>query len=279
MSADTVSPLFPDRPIRPLPRRRIRERLTPEAAARIDYPVDLETTTPVIPYPPYSPRPNDTEVLTEPSHNQPGDAGPQTGRLSGSGRGYDDLAGTTRRNVVPRPVSEVPGRVARVPLNHDFARHMSAQAPRSAGSSIDGDPFENTLETPNNKKKRKALPGSHGTHHIVHTVESRAAGLQVGEGPGESSSPSSSAYYHGVGGFAGGSQNVSGPGRGRYGRVRNGRSPLRTLSDSMGNWAGRNGNQRGFPWPSDSGTSSTTVADSLAHHLRPRSLIRGSGSN
>lgn len=254
MSEDTVSPLFPDRPIRPLPKRRIRERLTPEAAARIDYPLEIETTTPVIPYPPYSSRPTDTGVSIEASHNRPRDTGLEIRRSSGSGPGYNDFTGTTRRDVVPRSLPGALGRVARVPLNHEFARHMNAQAPRSASSSIDGEPFENTLETPNNKKKRKALPGSHGTHHIVHTVESRAAGLQGAEGLGESSSPSSAPYYHGTGGFTGFSHNVSGPGRGRYGRVRNGRSPLRTVSDTMGNWAQRNGNQRGSPWPLDSGT-------------------------
>lgn len=251
MSADTVSSLFPDRPIRPLPKRRIRERLTPDVAARIDYPVVLQSTTPVFLYPPYNARDEDAESSAHTSRNRLAEPRAQTGRRSGFGHGNDEPEAGSRRNTVTRPMS------VRVPPKQDYSRHIKPQAPPSATSSVDGyydEPFDNIIETPNNKKKRKvpttgdtALNGSHGTHHVNHGVESPGPLVQSVEGPGELSSPMSSTYY-GNGGFAPGNHNVSGPGRGRYGRVRNGRSPLRTLSDSSGNWAGRNGKLRPSPW-------------------------------
>jgi hypothetical protein len=43
--------------------------------------------------------------------------------------------------------------------------------------------------------------------------------------------------YYSTGGSPLTSQGISGPGRGRYGRVRSARSPLGTLSDGSNNWS------------------------------------------
>ena len=51
MSADTTSSLFPDRPIRPLPKRRLRERLSPQVADSIQYPPAPQALTPLFSYP------------------------------------------------------------------------------------------------------------------------------------------------------------------------------------------------------------------------------------
>ena len=54
MSPDTASSLFPDRPIRPLPKRRLREKLSPEIADTIKYPPSTHEATPLFYYPPYT---------------------------------------------------------------------------------------------------------------------------------------------------------------------------------------------------------------------------------
>ena len=54
MSPDTVSSLFPERPIRPLPKRRLRERLSPEVADAIKYPASTLDNVPLFYYPPYT---------------------------------------------------------------------------------------------------------------------------------------------------------------------------------------------------------------------------------
>ena len=48
---DTTSPVYPGRPIRPMPKRRIRDRLSAEHAATIDYPPPPASETPIFGYP------------------------------------------------------------------------------------------------------------------------------------------------------------------------------------------------------------------------------------
>jgi hypothetical protein len=254
MSADTVSSLFPDRPIRPLPKRRLRERLSPDVADSIQYPPTPQTTTPLFYYP-YSPRDDESEPAPYGRReSRPGLLGP-AGR---NGLGLDNEGDAARMSGIASlaiSMSDSMGRPTRTLVKQDHGKPAGPQPPQSAASSADGyyDPFEIT----NNKKKRKiptagdaALNGNHGSHGGIHGPESPGTPIQSIEGQGEPSSPSSS--YYGPGGFASGTHNVSGPGRGRYGRVRNGRSPLRALSDSSSNWAGRNGKLRPSQWVSQS---------------------------
>lgn len=254
MSADTVSSLFPDRPIRPLPKRRIRERLSPDVADSIQYPPTPHTTTPLFYYP-CSPRDEDTEPASYGRReSRPGLSGPTSSKGLGTDNG-DDAARMSRIAGQAVSMSDSMGRPTRTTVKQEHVKQLSSQPPQSAASSADGyyDPFEIT----NNKKKRKiptagdaTLNGSHGSHDGLHGPESPGMPLQSVEGHLDSShSPSS---YYGSGGFASSSHNVSGPGRGRYGRVRNGRSPLRALSDSSNNWAGRNGKLRPSQWVSPS---------------------------
>jgi hypothetical protein len=166
--------------------------------------------------------------------------------------------------VLSRPAPGSSGSHQRLPPKPAHGRHPNSQPPLSAGSSADGyyDPFEIT----NNKKKRKipsagdsALNGSHSLHDGVLGSEPPSTPVQSIEGHGDTS-PATSTPYYGCGSFASGGQNVSGPGRGRYGRVRNGRSPLRALSDSTNNWAGRNGKLRPSQWTSQTSKSTNLVA-------------------
>lgn len=256
MSADTVSSLFPDRPIRPLPKRRLRERLSPDVADSIQYPPAPQTTTPLFYYP-YSSRDEDSESAGHLSRDRPTEARVHHGRRNGLGPDSDEDEAGLRRNFLSQPVSDLLGRSARMALKQEQARHTNLQPPLSAASSADGyyDPFEIT----NNKKKRKiptagdaAMSGSHSVHDIMHSADQPGTPTPSVEGHGDNSPAMSSGYYASGGFASGGSHNVSGPGRGRYGRVRNGRSPLRALSDSSGNWAGRNGKLRPSQWASPS---------------------------
>ncbi|RGP77920.1 hypothetical protein FLONG3_3989 [Fusarium longipes] len=157
MSPDTVSSLFPDRPIRPLPRRRLREKLSPEIADTIKYPSSTHETTPLFYYPPYTfkeegspPRINSTSPTQQVRRVEAGRN--YTPRQNGKGLLDGDGEGAILRSaLVTRSPPKILSRAARRHSKPDQPRTI-AQPPPSATSSADGyDLFENT----NNNKKRK----------------------------------------------------------------------------------------------------------------------------
>ncbi|KAJ4263791.1 hypothetical protein NW762_005824 [Fusarium torreyae] len=176
MSPDTVSSLFPDRPIRPLPRRRLREKLSPEVADTIKYPPSTHETTPLFYYPPYT-------IKDEGSPPGTGPTSPaQQGRRTEAGRNYtprrngvglldgDEEDAALRSTLVTRSPPEILTRASQRSSKPDQTR-PNPQPPLSATSSVDGyDSFENT----NNKKKRKipsagdaTLNGTHGLNNEI----------------------------------------------------------------------------------------------------------------
>ncbi|TVY45627.1 hypothetical protein LSUB1_G000157 [Lachnellula subtilissima] len=270
MSPDAISP-YPERPIRPLPKRRLRERLSPDVAESIKYPPAPKTTTPLF-YHPYNLREDaGANGLVESQHPS------ERERADELERGYitrkcgdeldsDEDEAAYRSRIYSRHSETTTGRSYRYVQKPD-PKNSNPQPPASIASSADGyDSFENT----NNKKKRKIpTPGDslNGTH-----LSSEMAGMgisspddladDIGGGIGSYHSPGSAV-----------SQGLSGPGRGRYGRIRNGRSPLRTLSDS--NWGnGRTVKQRQAQWPLTTetpGIISKSIADANAqkHPITP----------
>jgi hypothetical protein len=48
---DTTSPVYPNRPIRPLPKRRIRSRISDDQAKNIIYPTPPNTSSPLFGFP------------------------------------------------------------------------------------------------------------------------------------------------------------------------------------------------------------------------------------
>lgn len=259
MSPDTVSSLFPDRPIRPLPKRRLRERLSPEAADSIKYPSSTLDSIPLFYYPPYTLKEevNHTNRETISSVEQPRPteaerslASRQTKTGLGESVEEDDAP---RSTLVTRSPPEILNRVTRLPVRPDQPRLADPQPPPSAASSVDGyDSFENT----NNKKKRKIPSAGDSTLNGAHSLNSDVGSLSISTGVrtdvvvnGERSYPESAGYASSSG-YLLSSHGVSGPGRGRLGRSRNGRSPLRTLPDGNSTWLGRVPKNGPPQWPS-----------------------------
>jgi hypothetical protein len=166
-----------------------------------------------------------------------------TPRRTGAGLldGEDEEA-VLRSTLVTRSPPEILTRGTQQASKQDQAR-PNPQPPLSATSSLDGyDLFENT----NNNKKRK-IPSAgdatlNGTHGLHHEIGSLAISAGTGHSP-TSELHNNRAYSHSGTypsvGTSTTSQGISGPGRGRLGRSRNGRSPLRALSDGNNPWVGR----------------------------------------
>lgn len=263
MSPDTVSSLFPDRPIRPLPKRRLRERLPPEAADSIKCPVSTRENAPFFHYPPYTVKEAKegssqlTSVLPDLT---------QSGRLDDSNRavtpqryGVQSAAGEevhtgARSTVAARTPPEILNLSGRQAARQEQPRQVEPQPPPSATPSLDGyDSFENT----NNKKKRKipsagesSINGTHG-----HGNEMNGLGLSAATSPpvdddhGTERSHAGSNTYQDSTSYAAGNQGFSGPGRGRLGRSGNARTPLRTLPDGNTTWTSRGVKAGTTHWP------------------------------
>ncbi|KAG5958815.1 hypothetical protein E4U56_005318 [Claviceps arundinis] len=178
MSPDTVSSLFPDRPIRPLPKRRLRERLSPEVADSIAYPSSAPGTLPLFHYLPYSLKDEKSPFtinVSIPIRASDVEDNEGASTLSRNGTPVDHLREEYSKHrsllmTIARPEALSPlSRSSRESSRQGHARHagtQATQAQHSANSSVDGyDAFENT----NNKKKRKipsagdlSVNGSHG---------------------------------------------------------------------------------------------------------------------
>lgn len=264
-SADTVSvssAYRSERRIHPLPKRSLRDRLTPEAAESIQYPPAPSISTSLFPSL-YSIRDDEQDQSSTPRERVT-EVAPRQSRRDGSvaeGGGYT----TASRQGIPDRghedgVSNSSNRKGhQSPRNENEGRSVNSQATVSVVSAVDGyDSFENT----NNKKKRKiptAGDAALGGVHVGIDAGFGTTSIQTSEGHGEATSSSSASQY-GSGGYMPGLQNVPGPGRGRYGRPRNGRSPLRPLSDSNTSWLGRGRKLRSVPWSSSSGKSTHALS-------------------
>lgn len=260
MSPESASP-YPERPIRPLPKRRLRERLSPDVADSIRYPPAPKTTTPLF-YPSYNIReetgPTSFADSQHPSERERADEIERNyiSRRNGEELDSDEDEAAYRSRVYSRHSADTTGRTYRY-VQKPEAKHPNPQPPGSTASSADGyDSFENT----NNKKKRKIpTPGDsnlNGTH-----LSSEMAGMGI-SGSDDLTEEVGSGSYHTS---TISTQGISGPGRGRYGRIRNGRSPLRTLSDASSNWGnGRTTKQRQPQWPSPSKILNTVIPSCFA---------------
>ncbi|KAH0558827.1 hypothetical protein GP486_004533 [Trichoglossum hirsutum] len=172
-SADTTSSVYPNRPIRPLPKRRLRSRLAPDVADSILYPPAPSTSTPLF-YFPYS--------YADPSFAKSTQASQQCIAQDGHERRHqeDDLdseeedGGLARRHQSAHNLfaSSTPHTCRGNAQPHQLKVNISAtlpmpkpQGPNSTTSSADGyESFENT----NNKKKRKIPTPGNASGHQSH---------------------------------------------------------------------------------------------------------------
>ena len=250
--SDTTSSIYPDRPIRPLPKRRLRSRLSSEAADSILYPPATTFSKPVFQFPYNGPTdpPNRSPARAQSSEMEANlvreqrNDGAETDsyHFKGVENGNDaeDGLGMTRRYQEQR---QRPGIVNNMSRNgymlsrSDAAKYIKPPIPQStasSGDSVDGyDSFENT----NNKKKRKIpTSGSLGSHQASLSTDMAQMGISSTRDidVAQSESDSGVGHYYGTGNSAvpavSSGTGISGAGRGRYGRAgaryHSGRSPL-----------------------------------------------------
>ncbi|KAH6628505.1 hypothetical protein F5144DRAFT_594505 [Chaetomium tenue] len=169
MTAKPISSLFPDRPIRPLPKRRLRERLTPEAADSIQYPPAPRSSTSLFSYP-YSLLEAQPESSSAParevvSHHE--ERKPQNNGVEGDRKMED---GTPGQGAVSRAALQHAELVTRQKQEH--GRYADSLPLPSTASSADGyDLVENT-----NNKKRKIPTAGDSVPGGAHVVSDSATG-------------------------------------------------------------------------------------------------------
>ena len=231
---DTPSPVYPDRLIRPLPKRTLRSRLSTEAADNIFYPPAPPATQLFYGACADNGSADDSKVYVQQTFDS--DVDPN-GELDDSyENGVEFESGDEDGPVVVRRSAGFRGS----PLSPSASTTAQGYPSSVEGSQIkspagpDGyDAFENT----NNKKKRKIpTPGSLGGHHSALSPEFATMGLASSTPPPATANDGSSVgTYYGTGHPASPVGNgISGSGRGRLGRASRSGSgrPL-----SMSGWA------------------------------------------
>lgn len=237
-SPDTSSSMYPDRPIRPLPARSLRARLSPEQAETIVYPHNPPSTGPLFNYPPY----------TADERVRPHRTGANDHHACHCGHTHSEVESEEEEDDRNGPLPSSP--------SYQYSRQASGKPaagatgayrkPGSSASSVDGyESFENT----NNKKKRK-IPnmGSNGSHHASLSADltgmgvapvHEAGAMDDGDGIARYYGSAPSTPQHATSSGTG----ISGAGRGRFGRSGSGRSERRVLASST-NLANAKGNSK-----------------------------------
>ncbi|KMP03876.1 hypothetical protein CIHG_01172 [Coccidioides immitis H538.4] len=225
---DTPSPVFPDRLIRPLPKRPIRSRISPEVAESILYPPAPPVTQ--LFYGAYAGNGdvNDAKVYVQ--RNSYGfEPNPDDHHIYEDGVDSDEDGPVVVRRSAGLDRSSLP--------HSEYVKHMGTPS-KSSSNSLDGyDAFENT----NNKKKRKIpTSGSLGCHSISADILNMSPSSPNGTSTGILEDNSATGSYYGSGNpVSPAGSGISGSGRGRFGRnaARSaaGRVPLANYSS---NWLG-----------------------------------------
>lgn len=225
-SPDTSSSMYPDRPIRPLPSRSLRARLSPEQAETIVYPHNPPPTGPLFNFPYMA----DERV-------RPHRTGANDHHACHCGHTHSEVESEEEEDDGNGPLPASP--------SYQYSRHAHGKPaagvtgayrkPGSPSSSVDGyESFENT----NNKKKRK-IPnmGSNGSHNASLSADLAGMGVaQAQEAAAMDDGDGVARYYGSAPSTPQNSTNsgtgISGAGRGRFGRSGSGRSERRVLANS-----------------------------------------------
>lgn len=261
----SFSNLYPNRPIRPLPKRRLRERLPPQVADSIKYPPSTRVSS--IFYPAYPTEIAEEEYRREPTAPSRDDGGVTSGNdgirqfvgaaSNVSSNGTHPVTGEhqgPRSAIVSRPPPDIlSNRTSlRQPTQPDDSRHQNAVLPSTDVSTDGYESYENT----NNKKKRKIPTAGDSSLTSSHsTSDSGAVPISASLAAVHMPNDVINSQYGALNASAANNKGISGAGRGMFGRVRNGRSPLRTLSNAN-NWTDRGAKPRpGRQWGPPSGKS------------------------
>ena len=260
--SDAVSSVYPDRPIRPLPKRRIRSRLSSEAADSI-----LHSSSSAPPERlfqiPYFDNSNNAEGSVSQSSSLEAQApdsvdGDQSNgyQFRGNEVGIEEKQYNTPKpykdeHQRPPSLATQSSRNGYVVSRNEASKHSKQPVPQSIESSADSvdgyDSFENT----NNKKKRK-IP-TNGNHHSSLSAEMASMGISFTRDIDVSQADQDGGvgHYYGTGSSAVPTKSgtgISGAGRGRYGRGgarrRSARSPL-GVSLTAHNYARRDDGELG----------------------------------
>ncbi|KAF2469282.1 uncharacterized protein BDR25DRAFT_47711 [Lindgomyces ingoldianus] len=256
-SPDTTSPMYPDRPIRPLPKRRLRARLSPEQAEAIVYPPAPPSSGPLFSFP-YSP--------AETRGNG------RVGQRRGESDHHACHCGHNHSEVESEEDEDERGAPLPSSPSYHYARNVAGKSaggataiypkPGSTSSSADGyESFENT----NNKKKRKIPNMGTSIHHTNLSAEMASMGLSNphelaapddGDGVGRYYTSAPSTPQHNTPGTG-----IAGAGRGRFGRSASGRSERRVLGTSTNLGNAKAATKRP---PDQGGIISTAIANAQA---------------
>ncbi|KAG9945918.1 hypothetical protein KCU85_g6868, partial [Aureobasidium melanogenum] len=213
-SPDTLSPVYPDRPIRPLPKNRLREQLSPEQQSQIIYPPEPPSTSPLFSFPYGVVEKMDPRALNHhDSHSHCTCNGDH--HVDESDEDEELIAYDHPNYRWSSPVNDG-SRVDSVQRKLMAAK--APPAPASTASSADGyESFENT----SNKKKRKIpLSGGGGVHQSSLSQELANMGIASREEHLQDS------------------RQLSGSGRGRFGRHHNAYASSLSAKSRGGNWKG-----------------------------------------
>jgi hypothetical protein len=226
-SPDTTSSVFPDRLIRPLPKRSLKSRLSQEAAETIDYPPTLPSTS-LPAYAHYGENgeySNDSKVLV-----QNGDLYDDHDHYHDHEHDHDHCPHHHRcHHDEDEDELESADDSSQVALRHASSYRTSPRSPRSArharyGShpkaSISGPDGYEAFENTNNKKKRKIpTSGSLSLHQSSLTSDLAHLGISANkDGAGDD--------YIGQNGGPNSGVGVQGAGRGHFARRGSARRPL-----------------------------------------------------
>ncbi|KAK3310786.1 uncharacterized protein B0T15DRAFT_49926 [Chaetomium strumarium] len=266
MATESMAALFPNRPIRPLPKRRLRERLSPEVADSIQYPPLPQSTAPVFQYP-YSLIEEHSDPISVHARGNESYLEQRQQQETGLGNDRDGNKPTTGKGVAGQAGLQHPNLATRSKSDH--GRYSDSLPLSSTPASADPyDPFENT----NNKKRKiptagdSALSGAHAGTDSVTGTGTPVTGAHSVEGGGEASN-STCTPCHSAGSFASNVHNVPGPGRGRYGRPRSNRNTQRPTYDSTTGWTGTGRVSRSRAVPLGNVTSESTgiISNAIAN--------------
>ena len=228
---DTPSPVYPDRLIRPLPKRTLRSRLSTDAADTIHYP----------PTPPASQifygvsadseeAVNDSKVYVQQTiESDRHELTPEADSNHGFETTVEFDSGDEDGPVVVRRSAGFRGSLSPTSSIHPQMAAGKDGALKSSAGPDGYDAFENT----NNKKKRKIpTPGNMAGHHSALSPEFANMGLaNLATTPAASGDGTGTGTYYGTGNPASPlGSGISGSGRGRLGRSStrssSGRNPL-----------------------------------------------------